>query len=350
MIYLHIGKSKTGTTTIQQGLKRNIERLLALNYLYPKTGLKGGGHFNIYHDLQLSNKFEPSLGSFRELLNEIKVFKSKEADGHVILSSEGFEALDNTTLSNFYKELRQLDEVTVLLVLRRQDKFLLSYWSMLVTRMQTDLAFGDWVEILLAENKISINKEKLPIDNSLLLDYDSRIKELEVIFEGASLRLLAYENLVKEGLFSSFLTCLDIEQEELTKFTPPKSANLSFDSLSLELIRNLNQAFGKKLTNQRREALVECIGTIAKRKNWKGIITDKLRLCSTSAYQQIVDRYKTSNRNLKENYPAIGDTLDFDAELSKWEPVTLVDIPQEDLLELSVFSLVRGIALGQNVN
>lgn len=349
MIYLHIGKSKTGTTTIQQGLKINAEQLLALNYLYPKTGLKGGGHFNIYHDLQLSDKFEPALGSFRELLKEIKLFKAKQVDGHVVLSSEGFEALENTTLSNLYKELKKIDEVTVLFVLRRQDKFLLSYWSMLVTRMQTDLAFGDWVKILFEENKISINNTKLPIDNSLKLDYDSRVKELITIFEAADFRILAYGELVKKGLFSSFLQCLDIDEDDLD-FKEPKVANRSFDTLTVEMIRNLNQTFGKKLTNQRRAALVECIGTIAKRKNWKGIISDKLGLCSIATYQEIATKYRNTNRTLKMTYPTLGDTLDFDTVLPEWKPVTLADIPQEDLLELSVFSLVRGIALGQELN
>ena len=43
-MYVHAGYPKTGTTTIQQFLKRNRGVLKDIGVLYPKTGIHGTGH------------------------------------------------------------------------------------------------------------------------------------------------------------------------------------------------------------------------------------------------------------------------------------------------------------------
>ena len=108
MIFIHVGKSKTGTTSIQLGLKRNRKRLLDLGYLYPKSGIEGFGHHNIFYDLSNSNHFEPEFGTFRDLVEEIKAFKLKWSNGHVILSSETFEVLTGREYGPDFHPLKKL--------------------------------------------------------------------------------------------------------------------------------------------------------------------------------------------------------------------------------------------------
>ena len=67
MIYLHLGKPKTGTTTIQKYLSANAKVLLAEEYLYPFAGRVLAGHHDIYFDLAKSPRYIGKSGGVDNL-------------------------------------------------------------------------------------------------------------------------------------------------------------------------------------------------------------------------------------------------------------------------------------------
>ena len=73
-----------------------------MNYLYPESGIIWYGHHNIYYELARYDKlrgkflgklFDPDAGTLSELLKEIRDFKTKNPNGHIIISSEAIFSL-----------------------------------------------------------------------------------------------------------------------------------------------------------------------------------------------------------------------------------------------------------------
>jgi len=151
MIYIHIGKSKTGTTTIQLGLNSNREVLADMGYLYPKNCLVSDGHHNIYFEYAEDERFSKDYGTIKQLIAEVQSYKTSNPQGNIILSSETIETLvgiefwdpwNPGNLESFISQLSEIDEVTVIVLLRRQDKYYQSFWSMHVV----DLTITDTLE------------------------------------------------------------------------------------------------------------------------------------------------------------------------------------------------------------
>jgi hypothetical protein len=125
-IFLHIGTTKTGTSSVQRVMDNNSDALAAAGVLYPTSG-RGHpsryAHHNLCYEVQegrrSSGKFDPTRGSWQETLDEIDASSADKA----VISSEAF----------FYCEPGQIDalarllrgrQVTIIAYLRRQDRWL----------------------------------------------------------------------------------------------------------------------------------------------------------------------------------------------------------------------------------
>ena len=141
-IYLHIGFHKTATTTIQRGLFLNQDRLKRAGWLFPKSGLIWNlAHHNLSFELYDDPRYLPEFGGLEQLTSEIKQAKQK----NIILSSEDFGFRDAKTIRLLYEKLSCISkDITIIVYVRRQDKWLYSAWSEFVkypTQLQPFEAF-----------------------------------------------------------------------------------------------------------------------------------------------------------------------------------------------------------------
>lgn len=246
-IYLHIGPHKTGTTTIQVGLKHNEKTLEKHRILCPNSGRTSQdsvGNHNLAWELlypQIEN-FNPKFGTWDDFHNEVN---NKPKAQNIIITSEDFSSLDLNQISQLREILKSFD-VKVVLYLRRQDKILQSTWVEVVKNAWTKVnveSFFDWLD----NNNYS----------ATTTDYLNIIKKWESIFSKENLILKIFDSSFFKGtLLEDFLLSCEIK---INKIINPQNANVSPGVKTIEAIRlikaNLNfNEFDRKSWN----FLVEC--------------------------------------------------------------------------------------------
>ncbi len=142
-IYLHIGTEKTGTTSIQSFLAGNRDELLKHKIMYSKV-LGDPNNIRLSIALQDTDKIDDSrihskvtteeniLDFRKDLGNKLKEEIQKENPEILIISSEHLSSRMNRQaeidrLKLFLNEFS--DDITVIVYLRRQDKFFESLYS-----------------------------------------------------------------------------------------------------------------------------------------------------------------------------------------------------------------------------
>jgi hypothetical protein len=90
-IFVHIGTHKTGTTSIQNFMRRQARQLKRSGILVPRSGTLGrnGGHHNIAWEIRGDPLLEPHAGGVDDLIIELKAARENVA----VISSEDFEYL-----------------------------------------------------------------------------------------------------------------------------------------------------------------------------------------------------------------------------------------------------------------
>jgi hypothetical protein len=124
---MHIGTHKTGTTSLQSMIARNETYFADQGLFYPTVGRAGDGHHNLAWELNGDERYDPSFGSFDDLLNELRQAKPRA----VLISSEDFEYLHlrPESLRNFRRRLSRLGYKThVIVVLRQPPDYLESLY------------------------------------------------------------------------------------------------------------------------------------------------------------------------------------------------------------------------------
>jgi hypothetical protein len=146
IIYLHIGAPKTATSTLQNVLARNYDRLLKRGVLYPRNLRSADAHHELACDL--IEKFQgkpmpdawygsqPRGQAWGSLRDELERHKSKIES--VVISSELFFGQTNNLeaiLEEISEQLRG-HEVKIVVYLRRQDQLYSSFYNQDVKGMR----------------------------------------------------------------------------------------------------------------------------------------------------------------------------------------------------------------------
>lgn len=230
-VYLHIGLPKTGTTAIQHFLRDNTTALEKHGICYPDFGLDysnvspyRNGHFLVpYFKEEDLSIYESSLNQLEEISNRFE---------KIILSDEALWRFGEQRPEAWEKLLDDLKKrglkLHIIVYLRRQDRFLLSYYRQRVKGAHTDLSFYDCLDEL---------QEMYP------LDYYAYLNMLSGTIGRECLSVRIYEKEQFQGtarnLYSDFLSVFDLPlEEEFT--TPNETLNETFDDTNLELRRILN--------------------------------------------------------------------------------------------------------------
>jgi hypothetical protein len=130
-ILLHIGSTKTGTSSLQQYFTQHDRDLASQGVVYPIAGRNAGGqiaHHNLCYEKQKVRielgVFKPEVGTWSDALAEID-----ECDGAVgLISSEAFMNCRPHQVPLFREVLAGRD-VNVVAYVRRQDRWLQSAWN-----------------------------------------------------------------------------------------------------------------------------------------------------------------------------------------------------------------------------
>lgn len=120
-VFLHIGRHKCGTTSIQKTLYQNRSKLLESGFYYPETGVRVAAHHYIAEALRdnnpaQSNEIRKELST--ALRNEIKRTNCR----NVVISSEGLQSCNPAIVAEFFAGF----DVVPICYLREQAAYLRS--------------------------------------------------------------------------------------------------------------------------------------------------------------------------------------------------------------------------------
>ena len=164
-LYLHIGTTKTATTSIQRFLEENKDVLQKHGYcfpdslhVYPRANKRRNAHFLVAKvwDADGNRNQSKEKEYFEEGLQQIRT--AFGAYDHVILTDESiWHALSyskKTLLQELKKEAdEQKYQIKVIVYLRRQDGLLISRWNQEVKQKFTSAAVMTCEEYLAASEK-----------------------------------------------------------------------------------------------------------------------------------------------------------------------------------------------------
>lgn len=235
-LVLHIGSGKTGTSSVQNFLHRNRERLAELGHLYPRSPGRDRhtqlGHF-VMPDKQLvkintwqSQDFDDPEEFRRDFRRRLVSEVNASGLAHVIMSDEALYGAPTGALSRMRAFTDQVARsVRVLVYLRRQDDHLIS-------RYQQVVKVGEVRR--LAERTASM-------DLSWTYDYHARLSAWRRLLEPTELVVRRFEpdRFAQGSLYQDFLDAagVDVTAAELEQ---PPNRNESLDADSVEFLRLLN--------------------------------------------------------------------------------------------------------------
>jgi hypothetical protein len=195
-IILHVGTHKTGTTTVQDSMALNRERLAARGLVFPVAGPNAGQHALVTRWIDLPERYRgrrPALETWRTL-----AARHAGGDAAVFVSSEEFSRNHPTRVD--MRELAGLvadfDRRTVVCVLRNQLAYLQSIYLQVTRRSR-----GPTVEAF-------VNKAlRTHHANGVMLDYGALYDHLLSGFGADEIVFLSFEAAVRDpgGLLGHLL-------------------------------------------------------------------------------------------------------------------------------------------------
>jgi hypothetical protein len=219
-VFVHIGMSKTGTTTLQFHLDANRALLKSSGYCYPLSGLSSSPHEKGHHELVRAAKVRDE-SVYKALVAEI----NKTAANAVVLSSEGFSVAAQGEIE-FLKKMLDGYEVKIVVYVREQASFLESLYNQAV---KTGSEVRDRYEFL--ADMLSSNR----------LNYYSVVKGWAAVFGKENIIVREYRagGSDRRELLEDFfevvgfdVSCVDIDV---------KDYNSSVDSRYIEFLRVVNK-------------------------------------------------------------------------------------------------------------
>ena len=131
-LILHIGLHKTASSYVQNLLNVRRYDLLREGFLYPNVGAVDGARTSTREGAQSGHALFTQPGDRRELISEL-LAELPETVSTVLLSSEDFTLpRPEPTPEEFLSRFREFGAVKVVLVLRRQDFWVESFYKQIV--------------------------------------------------------------------------------------------------------------------------------------------------------------------------------------------------------------------------
>lgn len=288
-VYIHIGMPKTGTSSIQVFLAKNVDGLKANDVCYPelenlraaKEGRVTSGNMG-YISRSLLPTFHadfPESSNSQELLSQLAESVNSSENSKVILSSEFLSVVPEKGLSELYKALSE-HKVRIIVYFRAQEKFIQSVYAQRVKRHEETESPDAFVEKRLKKDSI--------------LNYYKMLEQLSKVFGKSNIIVRVYEKeqLVNNNLLEDFLDAIGIKRNRLFN-TEQKWANKTPGKNTIYLSRFINNKLPAYMSSRIIKHITAInIDRFMGRKN---IINHDLQ-------QRIIDSFKDSNKSLAQEY------------------------------------------------
>lgn len=298
-LYIHIGTSKTGTTTIQTYCGVNREQLKSKGVLFPimpyhydRITENRNGHFlyaTIYEN-GVRNKEKEKQVLKQELDYIVDCFKDYD---NVLLSEESIWWATATRRKGLWKYLQEHSQqnnyqVKIIVYLRRQDQFMMSRYNQI---LKTDTGGG--TQRFYEYFKDMNGKYKCVMNYRQRLDYMAKFFPKENIVVKRFDRSYFYNG----DLNADFLHILGVEIDD-TFAELPKDENLGISVQSGELKRVLNRLGTMTFAENQKllQMLNECEELLPKR---------EVSIMTTEHIEKFMKKFIDDNESIAVDY--IGD-------------------------------------------
>ena len=317
ILYLHIGTTKTATTSIQRFLEQNNEVLKTKGYIYPASqhtyqnvNARRNGHFLVKNvtksgggrDHDLENKYlEEGYCMIAGLMeNYDNVILSDEAIWHTssYQYTDLFKDLKNRALQDGY-------QVKIIVYLRRQDAFYLSRWNQAVKEN-----FG-------ADARMTCDQymeESLKKDGKIL-NYAKKLDDIAAVFGKEHVIVRRYEpdSWLDGSVICDFMHAVGLPvSEEFLPLAENVNLRLGKNETELKRIINSNADLSKKE--------VTCLGKYLQRQTKTHVEKNDTCMLSADEVQEFLAPYETVNEYVAQTYIKDGKRL-FHTEIDhspKW--------------------------------
>lgn len=223
-LYIHIGFHKTGTTTIQQAIATNREKLSEIGIISPLSGLNSDteAHHNIAWLLRNypPQHYRPEKGSYKDLIQEI----CQSSHDKFLISSEEFSTLEEKSVQKLRSALPEDIRAIIIVYLRRPEEWLPSWWGQKARMGYENKSLQQAIEV---------------IEPDYLY---KRIRNWVDCFGKENVYLRIYDEAIQSsGLLNDFWDTLGIPRNVSKSFIVPKDANVSPSARLLNLVSRINQ-------------------------------------------------------------------------------------------------------------
>ena len=310
-LYLHIGSNKTATTTLQYRLARSPEALARVGVLYPGTGQSevGAHHLLAGHLCSKAPAMFRPRGALGPLLagidREVSALAAPGRETRVLISSEMLFWLRRNDRGALADLFAGFSSVKVIAYLRRQDSYLPSFYSSVVSNGNRMPPF----EVFCAEQDL---------DYLANLDAWADLVGADNVIARPFLR----QHWVGGDIVRDLLTQLEVQLPgESLAASGPRNEALSAEAIEVLQAVNAGRSIAKP--HAFREFLGEHFAS-ARETPCKGLMTQAL-------LEHLRERYDEGNRELGERYFArqAADALAFapDEKLTAdpYEPLDRAD-------------------------
>ena len=276
-IIIHIGRHKTGTTSIQHFLALNEDLLLnRYGIYYPEIGRDPlmKYHHPLFSDWA-ANKKNLNL----HLINKIIENAKKKSASRILLSSEVLSR-DSITETKWI-QLKEAfnEEILIIVYLRRQDKYLQSMYA--------------------EEIRAGLINSKLTIKDTQThnIDYFQFLAPICRTFTKNRIIVKSFDRAIKQNLYQNFLETLGITFDDEFQL-PPDNLNQSLPWRYLNILRYANdytfirRLFFNKITRRLILSLAKIFPSFF---NTPLPLTEEQR-------QEILSRYEESNKMVARKY------------------------------------------------
>ncbi|SMF95052.1 hypothetical protein SAMN02949497_2396 [Methylomagnum ishizawai] len=217
-ITMHIGRHKSGTSSLQHFLVKNESVLADLGYLYPKSmRTPKVAHHSLAEFFKNSYQRKCSDKEWMVLDNECKLFL-KEIDGasKILLSSEAFQAVKPSEVKDFFGPA-----VNIIVYIREQFEYLISSYAQAVQNQKITLTLEEY-------------------EKRFFYDYSRFLKSWEDAFPTGKTTVRIYDRaeLAEADIRLDFILALGLKKDNFIFDVEEK--NPSIGGILLEFKRRLN--------------------------------------------------------------------------------------------------------------
>ncbi len=290
-VYLHIGIGKTGTSSIQNMLVSNYEKLLQQGVLIPKSGLKYGMAHHGLANLQEDEFSKDTKEIYNALVDEID---SSSAD-KVIISSELFSYVKHGYIKQIHEFLKKYD-VTIVFYVREQVKLFESGFLQNLKAGNEQLKQNNLGKVIYNFKDFCSNLEKK--------DFNYLIKPWEETFSSKNIKARLFDQKINNGnICNDFVEFIDLKNISIdfpVEYTNESLIN-DFSQL-IKLIDNLEP------TPNKRKKLIDSLLILSKR--FRTLSSNRL-IDDEEFYEKLKEYYKNSNKLFAQKYLSNEETKIF---------------------------------------